>query len=961
MAMQPAEPVEFFGHDVGVRIERAADGTYLEGLYALDGGGKMRLILATPTRPGLGVKGAVAKNPLLMQGSEGLFTAAPSFGFTSAAVADEKGGKVITLTSSGDGYVVTKELHVPTEGAIVHATVRCQFQRENPVIRYLLDSYAFAPDGKSMKQVGRPDATFAPAIRPRQDGVIGDHFFRSPVVCVQKGTLAASIMPDLDVLAVNRYMPTIVDLDCKTGVVDAPLMSYGFCGQKLVGHVYFANDSSMTQPVPPELVFSHDIMLDAKAQPYAAYEKAAKYQWDKYGHRYFGKILPQVRPFADYAKECYPAAFNEKETGGWFEQTINGQVCGGMPSGWGRGGGWVSWQSWFNQLRTAWGLRWWGKKLGNDEWVSRADKMLNLALAAPMDRGACPTTYDSHKKEWVGSLITPDPKCYYDLTNIAWKGIWMLHWLEFKDCPRRDEIVTQCKAMADMISAKQNADGSIPTWLDKDLNVVPILDHSAQSALPLWFLAEMGELSINDMKRQIDDVMAQIDKGLSKQQLDDARSKIDRLQKTVWPYREQIKRAADFLTREVVNGQYWYDFETFFSCSPKVCFQRDAKADHEAMRDPHTLQAPQNTLSMQWAAEALQAAVTYVDSTELRLTVFAKAGYEDEVARQLQKEGAPFAAQIASWKRGALMALDTMTFYQNVWPISYRKTAYTYGGFGVQNSDGEYNDARQAQFGATLCDFGAALGRRDYFERGVAATRAALTLINDPLHEEYNVYPNANYPLGLEPENDCHGGFDGQAGRTGPDWGELSGLTSMAWLLDKYGSSYAVKDAGTVLVDGGTPPKEMTGETVLKDPVFDMKDWRMPGWTFDGTLLAWPLKNPRPFRWNNNGLPFIGTCENGRGAFEDELVGTVTSPWFTVSKPVIRLKVGGGSLPGVYVELMAGKERVAVARGQDSEEMSEVVWDVSKYAGQRLQIRIVDKETGGWGHINVGNIRCADR
>src|SRR6185436_9353826 len=111
--------------------------------------------------------------------------------------------------------------------------------------------------------------------------------------------------------------------------------------------------------------------------------------------------------------------------------------------------GWVSWQCWFNQLRSAWGLHWWGLKLNKPDWIDKSNKMLNLALAAPMDEGACPTTYQSREKVWKGSLIMPDPSCYYDLTNMAWKGIWLLRWLEFEDCPRREEILKQCRAMAD--------------------------------------------------------------------------------------------------------------------------------------------------------------------------------------------------------------------------------------------------------------------------------------------------------------------------------------------------------------------------------------------------------------------------------------------------------------------------------------------------------------------------------
>ncbi len=306
----------------------------------------------------------------------------------------------------------------------------------------------------------------------------------------------------------------------------------------------------------------------------------------------------------------------------------------------------------------------------------------------------------------------------------------------------------------------------------------------------------------------------------------------------------------------------------------------------------------------------------------------------------------------------ALKSLDMMNLYQNVWPISYRQTAYTYGGFGVQNSDGEYDDARQAQFGATLCDFGAELGRRDYFERGVAATRASQTLINHPLHAEFGIYPNPNYPLGLQPENCCHGGGDHQAGRTGFDWGEGSGLTSMAWLLDKYGPSYAKLG---VIVDGGSKGIEMLKATlppVPVDPVFNFDDWRMKGWVIAGDFAETPTYSTR-YDFGTGGAPFIGTCEDGKGGFNDEYTGTITSPKFKVSKNSLTLLVGGGSGPGVYVELIDALtgEQLFVERGRNRETMDRRIWDVSKLKDRVFQIRAVDKEKGGWGHINLGDIR----
>ncbi|MEI8280919.1 MAG: hypothetical protein WCG75_00800, partial [Armatimonadota bacterium] len=715
-------PVVIETQDVAVHVD-FVNGEYIETFLAKDAKGKFREVLKSPTAKGLPLHdGSVVVSALSSPSSSSLFASAPTFRFTTAskgqATSSGNGWYSILLMSNHNGTLITKEIEIPTFGNKITINLSARFGVNKPSIEYLFNSYAFTPDGKTIAKGGLPDSTFSPGLRKESDQVVGDHFFRSPAISAQKGNLSAVIIPNVESLAQDRVMPTVLDLDAQNGVVDATLMSYGFCDYRVAGHIWFSHDSSMTRHVPQDVHLRMNVIVDAQTRPFSAHQLAADASWEV-GHKYFDKILPQAMPFADYAKVCYPAVFDEhygNQKNGWFDVTIDGKPCGGIHSGWGWQEGWVSWQCWFNNLRSAYGIRWWGKKLGNADWVEKGDKMLNLALAAPMNEGACPTTYQSKEKVWRGCLITPRKDCYYDLTNMAWKGIWLLKFLQFNDCPRKEDITRQCVEMANCMLRYQNADGSFPTWLDKDLKVIPILDHSAQSALPTWFISKIGEMYGGKNE-----------------------------------YVASAKRGADFLMKEVVDQQRYYDFETFFSCSPKVCKQVGTVIDDKSMWDPHTLSPPQNTLCMQWSAEALRA-VSHLTG---------------------DKKYMPF----------ALSALDIMNLYQNVWPISFRNTAYTYGGFGVQNSDGEYDDARQAQFGETLCSFGAELNRQDYFERGVAATRATLTLINHPLHDEFGIYPNPNYPLGLEPENCGHGGDDTQAGRSGFDWGEGSGLTSMALLL----------------------------------------------------------------------------------------------------------------------------------------------------------------------------------
>ena len=64
-----------------------------------------------------------------------------------------------------------------------------------------------------------------------------------------------------------------------------------------------------------------------------------------------------------------------------------------------------------------------------------------------------------------------------------------------------------------------------------------------------------------------------------------------------------------------------------------------------------------------------------------------------------------------------------------------------------------------------------------------------------------------------------------------------------------------------------------------------------------------------------------------------------------------RLRHPAGHLRGpVHAD---GKE-VLVARGKDQTEvMQRVRWDASAVVGQKVFLRVVDRETGGWGHVTL--------
>lgn len=113
--------------------------------------------------------------------------------------------------------------------------------------------------------------------------------------------------------------------------------------------------------------------------------------------------------------------------------------------------------------------------------------------------------------------------------------------------------------------------------------------------------------------------------------------------------------------------------------------------------------------------------------------------------------------------------------------------------------------------------------------------------------------------------------------------------------------------------------------------------------------------------WNNT--TGFGTKKNPPNG--DAATGTLTSPEFTVDKKHINFLIGGGNHPAdsdnpTAIELLVAGKVVRSANGKDGEALNWASWDVGDLAGKNARIRIVDDNTGGWGHLNVDHIMLSD-
>ncbi len=729
---------------------------------------------------------------------------------------DKKSGTVI-LQGSGKRFNYKQSVTFFPEEDRIHFKVECMLPDSN--LDYVMSTFVFNSDHP-------PYFVHTPALKfdneeskqnrfrivPSQDQIIGDRSFYAPAIILQEENIFAALIPDLNAINNHRVvspdarrvsfiprnkfgvaikkdkytMPVAMDLNVASGLTQKPIIAYGYADAIMGHHMRYNrfNDTSMIRRINGnKLVYEFDIFLDAAAKDYGKYADISQYIWKKYGHEVFINHPHLPMPFDEYRKIVDSVTFRASP---YPEIDIP------VP-GYENTGSWLQWEENGQRMggyRSA--INWWNDKLHNSIFWNNARDALGFWFWGTVNQDSITLDRAHRIINWCLSAPKNEKGLFATLFNAEDKS-WGLQFSDpvhggnryFLTGSKSYDIAAMSKTGAHLLDyyMRCEKDPRIVEFLEPYGNwLTSVID--ARGSVPAYVSDEMeisGILLYSAHPAASLWFLSNLYRVTSKP-----------------GYLEGAKKIAAYLEREILPEAKWVDQEQYFSCGAKpLSFTRDRVQN----------QIARGNLSVIWASEGFSALFE--------------------------------ATRSARYLRDGQLCIDYLAFTQCSWNPHYIYTAFPFGGFGVDNSDAtSFLDARQAETVKPFLWYGKQLGRQDLLERGVAAARSSIVLINHPKHQTNNIYKYVNlYPYGLGPENIDHEGYPQSPMRTHPGWGEGSGVyTGLAEAMRNLGGLYLNTDKQiSVGVDGLRINKiEYKGNSV----VLDVESW------LSGKYLSDPWRKP---------------------------------------------------------------------------------------------------------------------
>jgi sucrose-6-phosphate hydrolase SacC (GH32 family) len=150
-------------------------------------------------------------------------------------------------------------------------------------------------------------------------------------------------------------------------------------------------------------------------------------------------------------------------------------------------------------------------------------------------------------------------------------------------------------------------------------------------------------------------------------------------------------------------------------------------------------------------------------------------------------------------------------------------------------------------------------------------------------------------------------------------------------------------------------------EMVPDGKVFaDFEGGDYAGWKVEGEAFGdRPATGTLPRQQTVSGFRGRGLINSYRDGDRPQVM--LTSPPFEIAAGHINFLIGGGAFASdTCMNLLVDGKVVRTATGDEREQLAWKSWDVRELRGKQAALQIVDRQSGGWGHINVDHVMLAE-
>ena len=607
-----------------------------------------------------------------------------------------------------------------------------------------------------------------PNLLYKKGRLIADHVFRSPAAMLWSKDLGLALIPDPTFLQNDSPVKTALDFRTRHAVFQGPYLSYGFAGYKPSGHTFY-KETPVTANAGATYKTRCFILLGRMGKR-ELMRRVNRFLYTKFMAPALRENYPQALPFASYCKKGMRYLF---ESGLWIDVKNDTADCGGVsafdvasdteP----RTVGAVQTALWrkLPYLVSLIQTRLLPKRFNDEQFLVKSEKAMRKRKARRLPLVSFTAWFNNLRTAYGAKAFGQR----HELPDLEQKADRILNLVLSAPtqagaipalcyCPSGKPIWDKgSKGFTWSTGAYHTMDMATTLyWLirwQKDFGGTQALSEKIQAGcqlfealqqkpgnIPAWFTIRSGRpkpkptLAASATTGSAVWVLAEHGAHTGQQ-----------------PFLSAAKRGAEFLIEKVIEPGRYQDFETFFSCSRRPLDSVD----------PLTGIAPETNLGTFWTAGALLA--LHEATGQRRYLDYGRA------------------------------ALDRLSLYQQVHCAAHLRIN-ALGGFGVMNTDGEWNDSRQALFAPLYFRYFAATGEPEYFDRGRAALAASFVCMLVPENRSLAAGNPTDYPArctGAVYENYGHFGTDFRVpGYIEADWGTGSACTAAAEILATYGGLF---------------------------------------------------------------------------------------------------------------------------------------------------------------------------